>query len=177
MRQFFTAVLLVSASCFASWAQAENPPSFEQVSAQTEQVGRAYFAAYIARDWDKLAPLVAENGSFADPTAAKIFGGVSHTGKDEVVSFFRAGYAGITEMSFQPQRELFSGDHAIFEGTLTWGFKLDDGLQVDTDAMPFVTILRVEDGLVAEHRDFADYGPFVKALRAARAAKADASKQ
>lgn len=176
MRQFFTAVLLIAASSFASWAQAQNPPTFAEVSAQTEQVGRAYFTAYIARAWDRLAPLMAENGSFADPTAEQIFGGVSHAGKEAVVDFFRTGYAGITEMSFKAQREIFTGHHAIIEGTLTWGLKLDDGLQVDTDAMPFVTILRVEEGLVVEHRDYADYAPFLAALRAARAAKADSSK-
>lgn len=35
--------------------------------------------------------------------------------------------------------------------------------------MPFLTILRVAKGQVVEHRDFADYAPFLDALRKAKA--------
>jgi hypothetical protein len=35
--------------------------------------------------------------------------------------------------------------------------------------MPFITVLRVVRGQVLEHRDFADYTPFLAAMRAARA--------
>lgn len=34
--------------------------------------------------------------------------------------------------------------------------------------MPFMSILRVVDGKVVDHRDSADYAPFLAAVRAAR---------
>ncbi len=36
--------------------------------------------------------------------------------------------------------------------------------------MPFVTMLRIENGLVVEHRDIADYRPFIAAEIASRPA-------
>ena len=63
-----------------AWAQ--NPPSsFSQASQETQAVADPYFKAYIARDWDHLEPLLADQGGFADPTATLVFGPVKFEGK------------------------------------------------------------------------------------------------
>ena len=46
-------------------------------------------------------------------------------------------------------------------------FKLGEGREV-ASVMPFLSILRIEDGLVVSHRDYADYAPFLAAARAPR---------
>lgn len=150
-------------------AAAQAPDAVAQASAATARVAEAYFDAYVARDWDRLAPLLAENGGFADPTAEPLFGKVDVAGKPATLRYFRENYAAIREMRFERTRAFFSGQHAVFEGTLDWTLALGDGKQVRTQAMPFVTILRLEGGRVVEHRDYADYAPFVAAHRRAQA--------
>lgn len=78
------------------------------------------------------------------------------------------GYAAIKHIAFHQARVFASGEHAVFEGTLDWTLELSDGKQAVTRAMPFMSILRVVDGKLVEHRDSADYAPFLAAVRAAR---------
>lgn len=152
---------------------AQDKPSFSQVSTETRAVADPYFAAYIARDWDRLEGCLADSGGFADPTATLVFGPVEFEGKAATMKNFREGYAAITQMAFRPLRAFVAGDHAIYEGELDWTLELGDGKQAVTAGMPFMTVLRVVDGHVEEHRDYADYTPFLAAMRAAREAKRD----
>lgn len=165
LRGFLLALGMVLA---ATSIGAQDRPSFRQVSAETRLVADPYFAAYIARDWDRLEPYLAEEGGFSDPTATLVFGVVKFDGKAATMKNFREGYAAITHMAFHPMRAFVSGEYAIYEGTLDWTLDLGDGKQAVTDGMPFMTVLRVVQGRVQEHRDFADYTPFLAAMRAAR---------
>jgi len=144
-------------------------PSFEATAAATRAVAEPYFAAYIARDWATLEPLLAASGTFTDPTAEPVFGQVMNVGKAAVMKNFREGYAAIKSMRFNRTRAFVSGPVAVFEGTLDWTLALASGHDVVTQGMPFVTTLRVVDGQVVEHRDYADYHPFVEAHRKAKA--------
>ena len=148
---------------------AQEQPSFAETSAATETVSQAYFDAYIARDWDALEPLLADTGTFRDITAEPVFGGAGAQGKAAMMTLFREGYASITQMSLRPMRTIHSGQTSIFEGELDWTLRLQNGSEVRS-VMPFLTILRVEDGLVVSHQDFADYAPFIEALHASREA-------
>lgn len=172
MKMLSTAPIAVALALLAAPAAplfAQERPSFADMSAATETVTQAYFDAYIGRDWDRLEPLLADAGTFRDVTADPVFGGAGAEGKAAMMTLFREGYAGITRMSLRPLRTFHSGHHSIFEGELDWTLRLDNGREVSS-VIPFVTILGVEDGLVVSHRDFADYAPFVAALRASREA-------
>lgn len=149
-------------------AQEAPRTDYTAVSAATAPVADAYFAAYTARDWDRLEPLLAPDASFQDPTATHVFGGVLSEGRDAMMQRFRVGYAGITDMTFAIDRRLISGDIAIYEGALNWGLDLGDGTLVDS-VTPMVIVLTVEDGKVVKHRDYVDYAPFLEAVRKARA--------
>lgn len=166
--QIIRLVVLGLALCAAQvWAQ--QGPSFGQASTATRTVADPYFKAYIARDWDRLEPLLADAGGFTDPTAALVFGSVKFEGKAATLKNFREGYAAIKHMAFHPMRAFVSGEHALYEGTLDWTLALRNGRQAVTRGMPFITILRVVEGRVLEHSDFADYTPFLAAMRAAQA--------
>ncbi len=147
---------------------ARSAESLAETSAATKLIAERYFSAYIARDWETLEPLLAAEGSFVDPTAEPIFGKVEQRGKLAVMKNFREGYAAIKNMTFASSRTVFSGAHAVFEGTLDWTLELDGGTQAVTRNMPFLTILRVQSGMVVEHTDYADYQPFVEAVRRAK---------
>jgi ketosteroid isomerase-like protein len=148
-------------------ATAQERPRYDDVTAATAPVGDAYFAAYIARDWDALEPLLADEATFHDPTAAHVFGGALADGKAAMMTLFREGYAGITRMALRPMRTVHAGNYAIYEGELDWALDMGDGRNV-ASVMPFVTVLRIENGHVVEHRDYADYAPFIAAARASR---------
>ncbi len=94
-----------------------------------------------------------------------MFGGVLTSGKPAMMTKFRQGYAGI-EMSFVQHRAIYSGHYAIVEGELTWRTTMQDGKVAVSNDTPFVLILRIEGGKVVEHRDYADYHPFIEAVRA-----------
>lgn len=143
----------------------QEPQDYAQITAETSPVADAYFRAYIALDWDALEPLVGKDASFRDPTAEHVFGGKLFEGKDAVMAHFRQGYAGVSWMKFAPTRTIKAGNYAIYEGDLSWSIKLRAGGKLET-TMPFVCILRVEDGKVVEHRDHGDYAPFLKGLEA-----------
>ncbi|MBN8506140.1 MAG: nuclear transport factor 2 family protein [Burkholderiales bacterium] len=144
-------------------------PSLAERSKQTEAVAKPYFEAYIARDWDRLEPMLDERSRFDDATAAALFGTQAKQGKAEQMKFFREAFAAIRAMRFHPTSQFVSGEHMVFVGELEWSLSLPDGLVVDT-RMPFVVRLQVRDGKVLEHLDTADYKPFVVALQKARAA-------
>lgn len=151
-----------------AFAQAPRPNLAER-SAQTEAIARPYLDAYIARDWDRLEPLLDEEVRFDDATAHLVFGAVGKQGKAVLMKAFRETYASIRDMRFIQQSRFASGEHMVFVGELEWGIGLPDGLNVDS-RMPFVVRLQVRNGKVLEHQDTADYNPFVEALRRARAA-------
>ena len=150
-------------------ATAPKPPSYSAITAATAPVADAYFAAYIANDWDSLEPLLAESATFQDPTASHIFGGVLSDGRTAMMERFRTGYASLTHMEFTKNRSLISDQSALYEGALHWGMDLGDGTLVDC-VTPMVIVLTVVDGKVTRHLDYVDYAPFVAAMRKARAA-------
>ncbi len=154
------------AACLSVAAQ--SPRTFAETSAATQQVAERYFSAYIARDWNTLEPLLATDGMFSDPTAEAVFGKVENIGKQAVMKNFRENYAAIQHMHFNTMRVVFSGSHAVFEGTLDWTLNLQNGRDAVTTGMPYLAILRVEGNQVVEHTDFADYQPFIEARRKAR---------
>lgn len=163
MPSLIQSLLFFLLSCALSNASAQGAAPYKAASIATQRVGEAYFSAYVNRDWDRLEPLVADQGGFADPTASLIFGGVNHVGKTATLKAFREGYAAITEMSFKRTRAFFSGSYAIFEGTLDWTLRLRSGKLVATKGMPLVTVLRIEGDRVVEHRDLADYHAYLEA--------------
>lgn len=172
MRQsqsFFSACLLCL--LIVSQAGAETTPSFAQRSEANGVIAKQYFRHYMDRNWAQLAPLLAEESRFSDPTAEPIFGTVARVGKQAVLANFKTGYAGIQYMRFNEIRVFLSDQFAIFEGTLDWSLALDNGRYAVTDGMPFMSIIKVENGLVVEHLDYAGYQPFIEAYQKANTAK------
>ena len=164
MRTFLAAFLLAAGMFAAGDAPAQPTPAYRETSARTKEVGERYLAAYLAKDWDTVGALLAENGSFADRTAELVFGSTLQQGRAATLAFFEKGYAGV-RMRYRPTRAIHTGHYAVYEGSLDWTLALGDGRTVTTEGMPFVAVLRVEAGRVVEHRDYADYHPFVENLR------------
>lgn len=156
-------------------AQTPAPVKPEALTAQTRSVAEPYFQAYMQRDWDTLAPLLAEQASFTDPTAEQTFGATAYLGRDAMMASFRKNYASLQHMNFRPGQVFFFGEWAVFNGTLDWTLKMPAG-EIVSSSTPYQATIRVVSGKVLHHQDLVDYQPFLRGLREARAAKASAGK-
>lgn len=163
---FVTGAALATATLATTpaWADAMD---YVREGQATGPIADAYFDAYIALDWDRLEPLVADNATFQDRTAEQLFTNLQKSGKVEMMKGFRENYSGLTKMIFHKTRVVHSGAYAIYEGDLEWGVKYPAGRVVES-LTPFVVILKVENGKVVEHRDWVDYGPFLQSELATR---------
>ena len=151
----------IVALIFVIKTSAQEKISFEDASLKTEEIGVKYINAYFSMDWDKLELMLADCSTFADPTAAYVFGGIIRNGKQEMMKNFRENYTSIELMKFKKARSFFSGDYAIFEGDLDWTIVLQGNKRVRS-IMPIITMLKVQNNKIIEHRDYADYHPFLK---------------
>lgn len=151
---------------FSAAGLAASPPvSFGEASKATKRAAEPYLSAYIARDWDRLVGFMAEEASFTDPTATLVFGPVKASGRESTIKFFQENYAAISHMQFNPSRAFFSGQIALFEGTLDYTLEMKDQKPIVTRGMPFVVVLKVVGERVVEHTDFADYHVFNEARK------------
>lgn len=154
--------LALIAMLFFAFPSSLFAQDYAEASVVTSDVASRYLDAYIARDWDALEPLLADEATFRDPTAKLVFGGEGATGKAAMMTMFRQGYSAITDMGFEEDRRIVGGTVGIFEGTLTWTALHRGGVPV-TARMPFVLILELEDGKVVSHRDYGDYTGYLAA--------------
>jgi ketosteroid isomerase-like protein len=130
-------------------------------TSEAQNVGEPYFEAYIRRDWDKFESLLHVHAVWSDPTAQQLFGTERPSGKKEVAAHLRRTFAGITHMKAHVKRALFSSNFAVFEAELDWSVAVRNGESVEVKGAPFVVVLRIEDGRVIEHTDYADYRSFI----------------
>ncbi len=140
--------------------------AYEKNTKVSREIAERYFGFYINKNWDALAPLLADHANFVDPTAEQLFEGVSvWAGKATVLKNFREQYSATT-MAYAPLRVLESGKYVVFEGALHWTLTLPKRRIEAT--LPFMTMLKIENGLIVEHRDMADYQAFIAAEKATR---------
>lgn len=134
--------------------------TFAELREETKKHTTAYLNDYLALNFDANAKRMHEDISFHDPTTRLVFAGEKHSGKAAVMQFFKTNYASIVEMKSENMKPVFSADYGIFAFTLKW--KLRSGGKIIAIAMPLVVQLKVKDGKIIEHRDFADYSFFNK---------------
>ncbi len=164
MKKYVLISILLLANIAAS---AQQNTQFRDTTDSTQDVSSKYFDAYMAMDWDKLAPMLHPDATFLDSTAQLLFGENRPVGKDAVIKNFREGYASLTSMKPKPLRTFYSGDTGVFEFDLTFGFRNRQN-GITTITMPLVVVITVKEGKVISHRDYGDYREYVKQLKAAQ---------
>lgn len=169
-RRLAGSVLLASILLLPRLAAAEEPasrpPDFLALSAATERIASAYLDAYFRTDFDTMEKLSGAETSFDDPTADTLFGGAPVAGRAAVFAHLRQTFAGITRLSFRPSRQYFSGEHGVFEGEVTWGYRPSpDAPEAVTTGMPLIVIIQVKNGAVISHRDYGDYRVMIEQSR------------
>jgi ketosteroid isomerase-like protein len=122
--------------------------------ASTEEVAGRYLERTFAQRYDELVDLYAEDAVFHDPTADVFEGPVADgpvRGAAEIVALQKSW--GIHASEFDVTRHFTVGERALYEGTLNIRY----GEEAPWIAIPFITVLRVEDGRLTERTDFAEY--------------------
>jgi hypothetical protein len=64
-------------------------------------------------------------------------------------------------MKAHVKQRMFSSHYAVYVVTLDWTISLQDGQSLAIASTPLVVNLRIQDGKVIGHTDYADYHPFI----------------
>jgi len=141
------AILLLTAS---------NSLVFAQETSPARQTAEAWIAAYEAQDFDAMRALLTDGSHFIDPTSLgrENFGNpIDWQGADQILEGI-AGW-GVTHAEYHVERSYESPGRVIFNGSIdvTYGSP-ENPLSYN---FPIVTIITVDDGHVAEHRDYTDF--------------------
>lgn len=154
-------ILLILLAFVSISAFAQKNTIFNDRTSITKEVASKYFKAYFNLDFDTMKSIMHDSISFNDPTAKYLFGGKKVVGKINVYDNFKKSYASIIEMKQETIRTIFSSNTGVFELNLVYKFNNDPD-QIITIEMPLIVILKVENGKVIEHRDYADYNYFME---------------
>ncbi|GJL96941.1 MAG: hypothetical protein DHS20C06_07580 [Hyphobacterium sp.] len=152
MRMIFFATvfaLVASASAFAQDADAE-----------TRAIVDTYMAHYSAAEFEAMAPYMAEDVVFSDPTATGLGEtGLLHHGRDPIMialQEFATQYNPIG-LNFEWDTVFESNDRYVFMGRVNATYPTDQDGMVFRWSAAQTTVIHMRDGLVVEQFDFADY--------------------
>ena len=146
---------------FATAMMLAAPPALAQDTGEAETVARAYMDAYSQVHWDGMAALMADDIVFADNTATGTDNpdGIETEGRAallEMLAGFEAQHHPI-ELGFVWDTIFSSNDTVVFIGHVNALYPTEDPAQRFRWRSQQVTAITVRDGLVVEHRDYANY--------------------
>ena len=143
---------------------------FAEESRRTDDIAGRYIASYEEEDWETMRSLLAENATFADPTA-HVFGpqaGQLQEGRDAIVSNFERAIGPIENLRFHAETEFSAKNHHVIVGEVTYEMA-GSAVNIDRDTVSFshafIGVVEVVDGKVTWHRDYADYTNFREQLQ------------
>ena len=150
------AIIAAGLSLFASAASAQQATSQETIT-----IAENYLAAYSTFKPEKMAPFLAEDMVFSDPTSTDQTadgGAFMFNGKDAVLKGlgdYAAQYKAFS-VNYDIERQYESNGVVVFVAQLTYNLVTNDD-KTFTGAAPIVTAITVENGKVVKHLDLYDY--------------------
>jgi limonene-1,2-epoxide hydrolase len=128
------------------------------VYAKTKAVDRTsfvrdFYAAYTAKDADKLAQFYATDATFVDPSFE-----LNLKGPDQIRDLLKKALAKYETLEFQITHTISAGDELVVEGTMI------GKLPKNTVRVPFVSIFRLKGEKISEQRDMFDVLHFLSQL-------------
>jgi len=145
---FFLFLLAFGLAVGARPADAHAQPT------DTRTITDRYVELTFQRRYDELRDLYAQDAVFFDPTgdvfAGRVADGPVHGG-DEIIALQKSW--GIAEAQFEIDAAFTVGEYSVYRGTLDVRFEESPA----SYSVPFLTVLRVRDGRVAQRTDFGEY--------------------
>ncbi len=119
-----------------------------------------YMAAYQELDLGRIAPLLSDDARFVDPTSFDMPGFAApfdFQGRDAIlagIEGFKTNY-GLVRVPYAVSHRIAGMHDVAYIGEVQSEVNTAQG--VIRYAYPIITIIKVRDGLVVEHRDYVDY--------------------
>lgn len=131
-----------------------------ETDAANQAIIDAYMAAYSAADFEAMAPFMAEDVVFSDPTATGLGeAGLLHHGREEIMTALREfdqQYNPIA-LNFEWDTTYESNGRYVFMGRVNATYPVEQDGMVFLWSAPQTTVIHLRDGLIVEQFDFADY--------------------
>lgn len=168
MKKTLTLILLLVLSSF----------SFGQTNESKNQTfALEYMQAYGKWDFDTMKTFYAEEVHFEDPTAKAAFQqDFIFDGKENVYQFFKTVFKDKFKndkppyVNFVIEKVFTSGKHTIinstFECVLPNAWFQEKTNETILIAIPFVTILTIENGRITKHIDYGNYTKYFEQIKA-----------
>ncbi len=123
-----------------------------------ENVVRALWKALAARDWDALAPLVADDCIYFDvpvgPTAAA-------RGPKDIIKRLKIGLEPLASYTNHEGLMVSDGSNVLYEHSETWTWESGESA-----LLPFVTVHKVAGDKITVWKDYWDYATLLNAAPA-----------
>jgi ketosteroid isomerase-like protein len=125
----------------------------QTAASATRAIADRYVELTFARDYDGLMELYADDAVFFDPTADVFPEPMNRAtrGAADIVALQKSW--GLADAEFAVEESFAVGEFALYRGELRVTYAAA-GPWIE---LPFVTVLRVQDGRVSERTDFAEY--------------------
>jgi len=120
-----------------------------------EHAVRGLWRTLSARDYAGIAEWVTDDCIYFDVPLGPAF---AARGPGDIAARLKVGRGGLTAYERQAGRLLDDGDHVMYEHSETWTFASGQVLQ-----LPFVSVHRVQDGLVSLWKAYWDYSVLTSA--------------
>ena len=150
-------------SLFIAVVVIAQPKDFKAITASTKTVAERYFKNYAQLNGDSMAIDIADDVTIDDLTSKLLFNNPRISGKEEAVKNFKRDKI-IFNVSVPLSRSFFSGNYGVFEGVYTYSM-YTPSKEVVSFALPIVVTIKVENGKVTEHRDYADYQTYLSQMQ------------
>jgi limonene-1,2-epoxide hydrolase len=116
---------------------------------------RDFYAAYSAKNAEKMAEFYAADATFVDPSFE-----LNLQGPDQIRDLLKKALAKYQTLEFQIAHTISAGDELVVEGTMV------GKLPKNTVRVPFVSVFQFKDGKIAAQRDLFDVLHFFTQLGA-----------
>ena len=129
-------------------------------NAQTiEQLSKNYIEAYFEMNPEVYGTFLDEEIVWADPTWSEVDPeNIPVIGKSEMINHLRTSTSGITEMSYVIDHHFTSGNIAVFEGFLEYGWKNPNSEKIFYFKVREVSVLEFnEKKKIKRHTDYTDF--------------------
>ena len=133
-------------------------PSMVQGDQATRAVTDRFVDLTFDLEYDALGELYAPDAVFEDPTADVFQGPLAQgpiEGADAIIAIQKSW--GLAEADYDVHAAFTAGQYSLYRGSLTVGYAARDQQPARSFTMPFLTILRVEQGKITERLDFGEY--------------------
>tara|TARA_R110002073_G_scaffold19336_3_gene70668 strand:- start:7160 stop:7624 length:465 start_codon:yes stop_codon:yes gene_type:complete len=144
-----TVIALATACLVAAAAHAQDAPT-------ARETAERWLDAYETQDFDAIRALLTDGSRFIDPTSferPEVSNPIDWTGPDAIIEGIAAW--GMTAGHYTIHNTFEASGRVVFQAEMrvTYGA----GEAAVSYLYPIVTIVTVEDGHVAEHRDYTDF--------------------